>query len=220
MGKLTYFLGLQVSYPTPSAIFVNQTKYIRDLLHKAGMTTSKPCPTPCKPHTQVLSTSGEPLKDPTLYRSIVGALQYLTFTKPDIAYSVNTVFQYMTNPTEVHFHMVQRILRYIQGTLTYGIHFGPGPWHLSAYSDSDWATDPSTKRSTTGCVVFLGANPISWQSKRYVHLSNTSQGSGGGMEKSSLFSGIGKGGVLVVKGIVHDKCVNQAYCSCKWCGLQ
>ncbi|CAL8169564.1 unnamed protein product [Prunus armeniaca] len=111
MGKLTYFLGLQVSYPTPGAIFVNQTKYVGDLLHKAGMTTCKTCPTPCKPHTQVLSTGGEPLKDPTLYRSIVGALQYLTFTKPDIAYSVNTVFQYMTNPTEVHFYMVKRILR-------------------------------------------------------------------------------------------------------------
>ncbi|XP_020411466.1 uncharacterized protein LOC109946845 [Prunus persica] len=119
MGKLTYFLGLQASYPTPGAIFVNQTKYARDLLHKAGMTICKPCPTPCKPHTQVLSTDGEPLKDPTLYRNIVGALQYLTFTRPDIAYSVNTVCQYMTNPTEVHFHTVKRILRYIQGTLTY-----------------------------------------------------------------------------------------------------
>lgn len=162
MGKLTYFLGLQVSYPTPSAIFVNKTKYAGDLLHKAGMTLCKPCPTPCKPHTQVLSTDGEPLKDPTLYRSIVGALQYLTFTKPDIAYSINTVCQYMTNPTEVHFHMVKRILRYIQGTLTYGIHFGPGPWHLSAYSDSDWAADPYTRRSTTGYIVFHGANPVSW----------------------------------------------------------
>ncbi|XP_021819565.1 uncharacterized protein LOC110761405 [Prunus avium] len=166
MGLLTYFLGLQISYASTGTIFVNQHKYAKELLAKASMSSCKACSTPCKPHSQILTTDGEPLKDPTLFRSLVGALQYLTFTRPDIAYAVNTVCQYMTNPTDSHFYLVKRILRYIQGTLQYGITFCSGPMQLTAYSDADWAGDPSTRRSTTGFIVFLGHNPVSWQSKK------------------------------------------------------
>ncbi|BBG96882.1 hypothetical protein Prudu_005830, partial [Prunus dulcis] len=136
MGQLTYFLGLQISYNSSGDIFVSQTKYAKDLLHKAGMSSCRACATPCKPHTQVLQTDGEPLADPTMFRSLVGALQYLTFTRPDLAYAVNHVCQYMNNPTEVHYFLVKRILRYVQGTLEYGISFTKGPWQLSAYSDA------------------------------------------------------------------------------------
>ncbi|CAL9007551.1 unnamed protein product [Prunus brigantina] len=174
MAKLAYFLGLQVSYDSTGGIFVHQTKYAQELLNKAGMTNCKACPTPCKPHNQVLRTEGQPLTDPTLYRSLVGALQYLTFTRPDLSYSVNTVCQYMTTPTEAHFDLVKRILRYIQGTIQYGIHFTTGPWHLQAYSDADWAGDLNTRRSTTGFVIFLGNNPISWQSKKQGSVSRSS----------------------------------------------
>ncbi|CAL2245419.1 unnamed protein product [Prunus armeniaca] len=174
MGKLAYFLGLQVSYDSTGGIFVHQTKYAQELLNKAGMTNCKACPTPCKPHNQVLRTEGQPLTDPTLYRSLVGALQYLTFTRPDLSYSINTVCQYMTTPTEAHFDLVKRILRYIQGTIQYGIHFTTGPWHLQAYSDADWAGDLNTRRSTTGFVIFLGNNPISWQSKKQGSVSRSS----------------------------------------------
>ncbi|KAI5355626.1 hypothetical protein L3X38_008521 [Prunus dulcis] len=174
MGQLTYFLGLQISYNSSGDIFVSQTKYAKDLLHKAGMSSCRACATPCKPHTQVLQTDGEPLADPTMFRSLVGALQYLTFTRPDLAYAVNHVCQYMNNPTEVHYFLVKRILRYVQGTLEYGISFTKGPWQLSAYSDADWAGDINTRRSTTGCVVFLGCNPISWQSKKQGSVSRSS----------------------------------------------
>ncbi|KAI5312002.1 hypothetical protein L3X38_041175 [Prunus dulcis] len=174
MGQLTYFLGLQISYNSSGDIFVSQTKYAKDLLHKAGMSSCRACATPCKPHTQVLQTDGEPLADPTMFRSLVGALQYLTFTRPDLAYAVNHVCQYMHNPTEVHYFLVKRILRYVQGTLEYGISFTKGPWQLSAYSDADWAGDINTRRSTTGCVVFLGCNPISWQSKKQGSVSRSS----------------------------------------------
>lgn len=174
MGRLAYFLGLQVSYDSTGGIFVHQTKYAQELLNKAGMTNCKACPTPCKPHNQVLRIEGQPLTDPTLYRSLVGALQYLTFTRPDLSYSVNTVCQYMTTPTEAHFDLVKRILRYIQGTIQYGIHFTTGPWHLQAYSDADWAGDLNTRRSTTGFVIFLGNNPISWQSKKQGSVSRSS----------------------------------------------
>ncbi|CAL2277183.1 unnamed protein product [Prunus armeniaca] len=122
MGRLAYFLGLQVSYDSTGGIFVHHTKYAQELLNKAGMTNCKACPTPCKPHNQVLRTEGQPLTDPTLYRSLVGALQYLTFTMPDLSYYVNTVCEYMTTPTEAHFDL--------------------------AYSDADWAGDLNTRSST------------------------------------------------------------------------
>ncbi|CAL8153025.1 unnamed protein product [Prunus armeniaca] len=174
LGKLKFFLGLQVSYASNGDIFVNQSKYAKELLYKAGMQSCRSCSTPCKPHTQVLKDSGEVLTDPTLFRSIVGALQYLTFTRPDLAYFVNSVCQYMNQPTDLHWHLVKRILRYVQGTLEYGLSFTAGDMHLSAYSDVDWAGDINTRRSTTGFVIFLGCNPISWQSKKQGSVSRSS----------------------------------------------
>ncbi|CAL9006485.1 unnamed protein product, partial [Prunus brigantina] len=165
----------EISYKSNGDIFVSQQKYATDLLAKSGMSSCKPCPTPLKPHTQILLTDGVPLKDPKQYRSIVGALQYLTFTRPDIAHSVNTVCQFMNNPTEHHFFLVKRILRYLQGTLSHGFTYSAsGPFLLSAYSDSDWAGDINTRRSTTGFVVYLGSNPVSWQSKKQGSVSRSS----------------------------------------------
>ncbi|KAI5327629.1 hypothetical protein L3X38_027025 [Prunus dulcis] len=174
MGRLTYFLGLQISYHDNGDIFVCQTKYARDLLAKAGMDTCRSCTTPCKPHCQLLASEGDSLSDPTIYRSIVGALQYLTFTRLDLCYAVNTVCQYMTQPSYLHFQLVKRILRYIHGTLDHGLNFTSGSWDLHAYSDADWASDVNTRRSTTGFVVYLGNNPISWQSKKQSSVSRSS----------------------------------------------
>ncbi|CAL8105839.1 unnamed protein product [Prunus armeniaca] len=102
---------------------------------------------------------GDSLSDPTIYRSIVGALQYLTFTRPDLCYAVNT--------------LVKRILRYIHGTLDHGLNFTSGSWDLHAYSDAYWASDVNTRRSTTGFVVYLGNNPVSWQSKKQNSVSRS-----------------------------------------------
>ncbi|CAL9001424.1 unnamed protein product [Prunus brigantina] len=174
LGKLKFFLGLQVSYASNSDIFVNQSKYAKELLHKAGMHSCRSCSTPCKPHTQVLKEYGEVLTDPTLFRSIVGALQYLTFTRPDLTYSINSVCQYMNQPTDLHWHLVKRILIYVQGTLEYGLSFTAGDMHLSAYNDADWAGDINTRRSTIGFVIFLGSNLISLQSKKQGSVSRSS----------------------------------------------
>ena len=121
MGKLAYFLGLQVEYKSNGDIFVNQAKYVKDFIHKAAMDDSKPCSKPCKPNNQVLNTEGTLLLDPTHYQSLVGALQYLTFTRPDIAFAVNTVCQYISAPTDIYLGMVKRIMRFLQGTSTCGL---------------------------------------------------------------------------------------------------
>lgn len=138
MGRLSYFLGLQVQYKDNGDIFLNESKYAIDLLHKAGLDTCKPVSTPCKPHSQFLESKGTPLSDPTMYRSLVGALQYLTFTRPNLSYVVGVVCQYMNTPTTVHYEMVKQILEYVQGTLHCGLTYSSLTDNfLVAYSDSD-----------------------------------------------------------------------------------
>ncbi|XP_050126910.1 uncharacterized mitochondrial protein AtMg00810-like [Malus sylvestris] len=175
MEKLTYFLGLQVNYKKNGDICVNQSKYIKYLLHKTGMESFKPASTPCKPHNPLLVTEGTILPDPSLYCSIVGSLQYLTFTRPDIAYVVNSVCKFMTSPTEIHFGVVKKILRFLKGTIQTGITFSVDTAvGITAFSDFVWATDLNTRRSVTGYVVYIGNNPVSWQSKKQDSVSRSS----------------------------------------------
>lgn len=136
------------------------------------MVSCKSSPTPCKPPTQVLKDEGIPLSDPTEFQSLVGALQYLTFTRPNIAYAVNYASQFMSNPIDVHFQLVKRIIRYLQGTMAYGLTYSYA--HPLVFSDADWASDINTKRLTTGYVVFLGHNPVSWQLKKQGCVSRSS----------------------------------------------
>ena len=173
LGPLHYFLGLQIDYES-RGMFVHQTKYVRDLLTKTNMLHCKPCVTPCHPNQKLLNHGSPSFSDPTLYRSIVGALQYLTFTRPDIAYSVNQVCQFMHSPLESHFLAVKRILRYLRGTSGWGVCFRPGSLDITAYTDTDWAGDLNDRRSTTGFVLFLGSNPVSWSSKKQHTVSRSS----------------------------------------------
>ena len=103
LGSLHYFLG--------DDIFVSQYKYLQNLFVKSQMTGCKPCKTPCSSSARLGKTDGLPLVDPTPYRSLVVALQYLTFTHPDITFVVNHICQYMHAPTDVHFSALERILR-------------------------------------------------------------------------------------------------------------
>ncbi|RVW73295.1 Retrovirus-related Pol polyprotein from transposon RE1 [Vitis vinifera] len=115
LGSLSYFLGLEAS-PTPDGLFISQLKYARDILTRAQLLDRKPVHTPMVV-SQHLTVAGSPFSNPTLYRSLVGALQYLTITRPDIAHAVNSVSQFLHAPTIDHFLAVKRILRYVKGTL-------------------------------------------------------------------------------------------------------
>ncbi|GJZ59489.1 ribonuclease H-like domain-containing protein, partial [Tanacetum coccineum] len=107
-----------------------------------------------------LGVDGDPVSDPTLYRSLAGSLKYLTFTRPDISYVVQLVCLHMHDPREPHLSTLKRILRYVQGTLHYGLQL-----FSSSTTDADWAGCPTTRRSTSEYYVFLGNNMLSWSSK-------------------------------------------------------
>ena len=127
------------------------------------MLKCKPTTTPMSSTDKITAVDGELLSpaDATEYRSIVGGLQYLTITRPDISYAVNRVCQYLQAPRDTHWAAVKRILRYVQFTLTFGMHIRPTSSRvLSAFSDADWAGSPDDRRSTGGYAVFFGSNLI------------------------------------------------------------
>ncbi|GJY55715.1 ribonuclease H-like domain-containing protein [Tanacetum coccineum] len=122
-----------------------------------------------------LGSNGDPISDPTLYRSLAGALQYLTFTRPDISYAVQQICLYMHDPRDPHFNALKRILRYVRGTLDHGLQLHvSSASQLTAFTDADWVGCPVTRRSTSGYCVFLGDNLLSWSAKRQVTLSRSS----------------------------------------------
>ncbi|GJZ97987.1 ribonuclease H-like domain-containing protein [Tanacetum coccineum] len=173
LGSLNYFLGIFVTR-NASGMFLSQQKYATEVLDRAGMLNCKPCRTPVDTDSK-LSADGAPISDSTLYRSLAGALQYLTFTRPDISYAVQQVCLFMHDPREPHLSALKRILRYVRGTLSYGLQlYSSTTSSLVAYSDADWAGCPTTRRSTSGYCVFLGNNLLSWSSKRQFTLSRSS----------------------------------------------
>ncbi|KAA3465088.1 Retrovirus-related Pol polyprotein from transposon TNT 1-94 [Gossypium australe] len=174
LGKLSYFLGIEVTH-TASGLFLNQQKYIRDLLQHSRMEQSKGTPTPMVSSCLLFAHTGSPIANESEYRSIVGALQYIVITRPDIAFAVNKVCQFMHTPLDSHFKAIKRILRYLQATIDHGVHFTAAS-HLSivGYSDASWGNDPDDRQSTSGFCIFLGGNPVSWGSKKQHVVSRSS----------------------------------------------
>ena len=120
------------------------------------MTECRPCDTPIDTNGKLSSDSGSPLNtaDASDYCSLVGALQYLMMTRPDLQYAVQQACLFMHAPTTAHQALVKRILRYVRGTTALGLHLrGSNQNDLVAYSDADWAGCPDTRRSTSGFYV-------------------------------------------------------------------
>jgi Reverse transcriptase (RNA-dependent DNA polymerase) len=174
LGQVHFFLGVQVT-SSDKGLFLSQTKYLSDLLVRANMLNRKPLLSPMASGTNLSQIGSKPCQDPYLFRSIVGALQYATLTRPDISFSVNKISQFMHNPTDDHWSAVKRILRYVAGTLQYGIQlFKDSNLQIHAYSDADWAGSIDDRRSTSGFCIYLGKNIISWQAKKQATVSRSS----------------------------------------------
>lgn len=173
-GPLHHFLGITLKRDA-NGLMLHQQNYAADILHRANMANCNPCLTPVDTKQKLSADGSKPVSDPTLYRSLAGALQYLTFTRPDIAFAVQQVCLFMHDPREAHFHALKRILRYVKGTISHGIKMTRSQsLSITAYSDADWAGCPSTRRSTSGYCVFLGENLVAWSSKRQQTISRSS----------------------------------------------
>ncbi|XP_019171113.1 PREDICTED: uncharacterized protein LOC109166680 [Ipomoea nil] len=145
---------------------LSQRRYMRDILQRAGITDCKALATPASVTQPVCQATGS-FDNPTQYRRLAGALQYLTITRPDLSYSVNRLYQFMHSPTDEHWGLLKRVLRYIKGTLEYGLCIAASEnSDIHAYSDSDWAGCPVDHKSTSGYAVFFGKNLVSWVSRK------------------------------------------------------
>ncbi|XP_021971467.1 uncharacterized mitochondrial protein AtMg00810-like [Helianthus annuus] len=174
LGPLSYFLGITVSR-IGQTMFLSQKSYALDIVNRAGMSSCNPVSTPVDTKPKLAASSGTLFEDPTLYRSLAGALQYLTFTRPDISYAVQQICIHMHRPSVDHWQALKRIIRYIQGTADYGLTLSScSDISLRAYTDADWAGCPDTRRSTSGYCVYMGPNLLSWSSKRQSTISRSS----------------------------------------------
>ncbi|KAJ8766588.1 hypothetical protein K2173_023835 [Erythroxylum novogranatense] len=145
------------------------------MLEDLNMADCKGVPTPMSSTTDFANASIDDTIDATLFRRVIGKLHYLSFTRPDIAFAVNKLSQFMHKPSAYHWKATKRVLRYLQQTSHLGIRIArDGNRQLLAYSDSDWAGDPNDRTSTTGFIVYLGSTPISWSSKKQRSVSRSS----------------------------------------------
>ncbi|XP_073360636.1 uncharacterized protein [Aegilops tauschii subsp. strangulata] len=176
LGDLHFFLGIEVRRSGEDLV-LSQEKYTSDLLHRAGMTQCKPATSPMAVSDKLLREGGTPLSsdDVTKYRSMVGALQYLTLTRSDISYAVNKVCQFLHEPTDDHWTAVKRILRYVRHSSHTGLRIRKSTSSLiSAFSDADWAGSADDRRSTSGFAVFYGSNLVSWSSRKQATVARSS----------------------------------------------
>jgi hypothetical protein len=166
MGSLHYFLGMEI-IPTPGGLFLSQHKYIRDLLSNTNMLGAKEVCSPLSTSTPLKLNDDIASFDSIEYRRIIGSLQYLSLTRPDISFAVNKLSQFMNKHTQTHWAATKRLLRYLKQTIFHGVrlisHTHPS---LTTFSDADWACNFDDRTSTSAYIIFLGSNPVSWSSKK------------------------------------------------------
>ncbi|XP_068317167.1 uncharacterized protein [Pyrus communis] len=165
LGTLKYFLGIKMAH-SHKGFFLNQRKYVMDLLHEAKMTDCKPARTPLDSNLK-LKTHGDPVPNLSYYQRMVGKLIYLTITRPDISYAVSIVSQFMHSPSMDHLKIVHRVLRYLKGSIGRGILMrNNSHTQISGYTDADWADNFLDRKSTTGFCTFVGGNLVTWKRKK------------------------------------------------------
>ncbi|KAH1046667.1 hypothetical protein J1N35_037451 [Gossypium stocksii] len=137
MRPLTFFLGITIDRSS-KGLFLSQQNYIREILAKTGITASAPTPTPIVSFPKLVADDESPLLvNGSLYRSVIGKLQYLCIVRPDLAYCVNKLSQYMNAPREVHWRAVKRALRNLSGIINHGLFDSISQFQLTCYSDVD-----------------------------------------------------------------------------------
>jgi hypothetical protein len=173
LGDAHFFLGLQITRDE-ATITVTQTRYLLSLLQKFGLAGAKPVSTPMASGTSLTTDEGTLLSDSTYYRHLIGLLQYLTLTCPDISYAVHNVCQFMQHPRDSHLIVVKRVFRYLKGTLNIGFNFVKTPHiALRGFCDADWADSKDDRCSTTGFAIYMGDNLLSWGAKKQATVSRS-----------------------------------------------
>ena len=163
LGDLKYFLGIEFSR-SKTSVYMSQGKYALDILQDAGLTGACPYKFSIEQYLKLTSDDGELLKNPVKYKWLVERLIYLTVTRSDIVFLVQTLSQYIQAPQKPHWDAVIRILKYIKGSPGQGLLLpSENNLTLTTYCDSDWRGCQTTRRSISWYCTFLGSSIISWK---------------------------------------------------------
>ncbi|XP_022883367.1 uncharacterized protein LOC111400170 [Olea europaea var. sylvestris] len=166
LGFISYYLGIEVKQ-TEEGIFIVQENYAKELLQKFNMSNCNPVNTPEECNIKLSRYDDGAKVDPTLFRSLVGSLRYLTCIRPDILFGVGLVSRCMEAPTTTHLKAAKKILHYIKGTLDFELHYyASNVFRLRGFSDSDWGGDIDDRKSTSGFVFYMGNTAFTWSSKK------------------------------------------------------
>ena len=166
LENITFFLGMEVQQKQ-NEIFICQHKYANEILKKFNMEECKLTATPMNQNEKFCKEDRAAKVDERLYRTLIGCLMYLTTTRPDIMNAISLLSRYMHCASEIHFQAAKRIVKYIKGTIDYGLKFCQVKnFTLHDYSDSDWAGCVDDMRSTSGYCFSFGSAIFSWCSKK------------------------------------------------------
>ncbi|GKV19030.1 hypothetical protein SLEP1_g29330 [Rubroshorea leprosula] len=164
LREMSYFLSLEIKQ-CGNGIFLSQQKYARDMMKKFNMGYSNPISTPLVLNCKMSKNDGSAYVDASWYRSIIGSLLYLTATRLDIMFVASLLSRYMSSPTQVQLSVAKGVLRYVNGTVDYGIWFSKNDYGcLSRYLDSDWVGSIDDDRNTSGYLFKFGLGVFCWNS--------------------------------------------------------
>ena len=154
---------------------MSQRKYALDIVAECGLLGSKPVDTPMEQYHNLGRDNGPFYTEPAQYRRLVGRLVYLAITRPELNYPVHILAQFLHKPRQKHWDAAVRLVRYLKGLPGQGILLSAtSDLALSAFSDSDWAACPLTRRSLTGYIVMMGNSLVSWKTKKQPTVSRSS----------------------------------------------
>ena len=172
LGEANVILNIKL-IKVENGITLSQSHYVEKVLSRFDYIDSKPSPTPYDPSV-MLRKNRKIAKDQLRYSQIIGSLMYLaSATRPDISFAVSKLSRFMSNPGTDHWHALERVMRYLAGTMSYGIHYSGHPAVLEGYSDSNWISDADELYATSGYVFTLGGGAISWRSCKQTILTRS-----------------------------------------------
>lgn len=172
MGEADVILGIRIKRES-NGISLTQSHYIEKVLKRFNCENCSPVSTPMDTSVKLMPNTGQAVSQ-LEYSQVVGCLMYaMTSTRPDIAYAVGRLSRYTSNPSTHHWQAIRRVLKYLKGTINYGLSYVGFPSVLEGYSDASWITNIEDHSSTSGWVFLLGGGAISWASKKQTCITNS-----------------------------------------------
>ena len=215
LGEISKILGVRVTRDRKNkTIYLDQEQYLSSVLDKFGISkgTYKAKKIPTADYTSLRPADSNDVRiDPSEYRQGIGSLMYgMVFTRPDIAFVLGRLAQYMSDPAEHHGHALKNVMRYIRSTIKQKLRFGPGGAHrdqFGMYTDADWASDKTDRKSISGGVGMFYGGPFSWASKKQTGVSTSSAESE--YISQSMYAKQGQWTAQIFRDLGIPECINS-----------